>query len=168
MHLYLSVLFFPDVTQLFYPQHQHSKRVHWRNGLRSGSPSPGISPCLPWSVNMYCMCTCSICSARDVSHSHSRVSPRCCFQKWHLSSQQSPYVDTPGLRSCKTNRQPHQEVRAGNHVYFIVQGLFKKKVLQEKCLILKCYVFQVKNVFDIKYACLIYNIIWCFFQLSLM
>ncbi|XP_035014882.2 uncharacterized protein LOC118110862 isoform X2 [Hippoglossus stenolepis] len=36
--------------------------------------------------------------------------------KWHLSTQQSPYANTPGLRSCKTNLQPHQEE--------IVQRLF--------------------------------------------
>nr|XP_019944274.1 PREDICTED: tastin isoform X1 [Paralichthys olivaceus] len=36
--------------------------------------------------------------------------------KWHLSTQQSPYTNTPGLRSCKTNLQPHQEE--------IVQRLF--------------------------------------------
>ncbi|KAL7398265.1 hypothetical protein ABVT39_007019 [Epinephelus coioides] len=36
--------------------------------------------------------------------------------KWHLSTQKSPYVGTPGLRSCKTNLQPHQET--------IVQRLF--------------------------------------------
>ncbi|XP_062247101.1 uncharacterized protein troap [Platichthys flesus] len=36
--------------------------------------------------------------------------------KWHLSAQQSPYTNTPGLRSCKTNLQPHQEE--------IVQRLF--------------------------------------------
>ncbi|XP_026223688.1 uncharacterized protein troap isoform X2 [Anabas testudineus] len=29
--------------------------------------------------------------------------------KWHLSTQQSPYVGTAGLRSCKTNLQPNQE-----------------------------------------------------------
>ncbi|XP_040007652.1 uncharacterized protein LOC120803346 isoform X3 [Xiphias gladius] len=29
--------------------------------------------------------------------------------KWHLSTQQSPYTGTPGLKSCKTNLQPHQE-----------------------------------------------------------
>ncbi|XP_019944276.2 uncharacterized protein troap isoform X2 [Paralichthys olivaceus] len=36
--------------------------------------------------------------------------------KWHLSTQQSPYTNTPGLRSCKTNLQPHPEE--------IVQRLF--------------------------------------------
>ncbi|XP_056897398.1 uncharacterized protein troap isoform X1 [Takifugu flavidus] len=36
--------------------------------------------------------------------------------KWHLSTQPSPYCVTPGLRSCKTNRMPHQEE--------IVQRLF--------------------------------------------
>ncbi|XP_044068282.1 uncharacterized protein LOC122883538 isoform X2 [Siniperca chuatsi] len=29
--------------------------------------------------------------------------------KWHLPTQQSPYAGTPGLQSCKTNLQPHQE-----------------------------------------------------------
>lgn len=29
--------------------------------------------------------------------------------KWHMSSQQSPYAVTPGLKSCKTNIQPDQE-----------------------------------------------------------
>ncbi|XP_054465668.1 uncharacterized protein troap isoform X3 [Anoplopoma fimbria] len=37
--------------------------------------------------------------------------------KWPLSSQRSPYAGTPGLRSCKTNLQPHQEQE-------IVQRLF--------------------------------------------
>ncbi|XP_042347943.1 uncharacterized protein LOC121947104 isoform X2 [Plectropomus leopardus] len=36
--------------------------------------------------------------------------------KWHLSTQKSPYAGTPGLRSCKTNLQLHQET--------IVQRLF--------------------------------------------
>ncbi|XP_060930596.1 uncharacterized protein troap [Limanda limanda] len=40
--------------------------------------------------------------------------------KWHLSAQQSPYTNTPGLRSCKTNLQPHQEVIPSE----IVQRLF--------------------------------------------
>ncbi|XP_035499699.2 uncharacterized protein LOC118316222 isoform X2 [Scophthalmus maximus] len=29
--------------------------------------------------------------------------------KWHLPTQQSSYANTPALRSCKTNLQPHQE-----------------------------------------------------------
>ncbi|XP_040007651.1 uncharacterized protein LOC120803346 isoform X2 [Xiphias gladius] len=37
--------------------------------------------------------------------------------KWHLSTQQSPYTGTPGLKSCKTNLQPHQEQE-------VVQRLF--------------------------------------------
>lgn len=48
------------------------------------------------------------------------ISRCCCFQKWHLSTQQSPYVGSPALRSCKTNLQPRQEVRVGNHVSFIL------------------------------------------------
>ncbi|XP_068996913.1 uncharacterized protein troap [Embiotoca jacksoni] len=36
--------------------------------------------------------------------------------KWHLSTQQSPYC-TPGLKSCKSNLQPHQEQE-------VVQRLF--------------------------------------------
>ncbi|XP_029995691.1 uncharacterized protein troap [Sphaeramia orbicularis] len=30
-------------------------------------------------------------------------------RKWHMSSQQSPYAITPGLKGCKTNIQPDQE-----------------------------------------------------------
>ncbi|XP_027144400.1 uncharacterized protein troap isoform X3 [Larimichthys crocea] len=37
--------------------------------------------------------------------------------KWHLSTQQSPYVGSPALRSCKTNLQPRQEQE-------VVQRLF--------------------------------------------
>ena len=51
-----------------------------------------------------------------VSPSHSLILSCCCFQKWHLSTQQSPYGSTPGPQSCKTNLQSRQEVRAGNHV----------------------------------------------------
>ncbi|XP_071332188.1 ras guanine nucleotide exchange factor R isoform X2 [Trachinotus anak] len=40
--------------------------------------------------------------------------------KWHLSTQQSPYVSSPGLKSCKTNLQPQQEE--------VVQRLFDDQV----------------------------------------
>lgn len=48
------------------------------------------------------------------------VSPfGCCFsQKWHLSTQPSPYGGTPGLWKRKANLQPQQEVRARIHVSF--------------------------------------------------
>lgn len=45
----------------------------------------------------------------NVFRSHSLISRCCCFQKWH---QSSPYGSTRGLRHCKTNLQPRQEVRA--------------------------------------------------------
>ncbi|XP_041654542.1 protein Daple [Cheilinus undulatus] len=43
--------------------------------------------------------------------------------KWLLSTQQSPYGGTPGLRSCKTNLQPQQEE--------IVQRLFSDQEDQQ-------------------------------------
>ncbi|XP_074537737.1 uncharacterized protein troap [Halichoeres trimaculatus] len=43
--------------------------------------------------------------------------------KWHLSTQQSPYGSTPGLRSFKTNLQPRQEE--------VVQRLFDDKEDQQ-------------------------------------
>lgn len=50
----------------------------------------------------------------------SLISPCRCLQKWLPSTQQSPYAATPGLRSGKANIRPHQEVRDGDHVHFIM------------------------------------------------
>ncbi|XP_029362768.1 uncharacterized protein troap isoform X2 [Echeneis naucrates] len=47
--------------------------------------------------------------------------------KWHLSTQQSPYTATPGLRVCKTNIQPqHEEV---------IQRLFDDQEEEENTIV---------------------------------
>lgn len=84
------------------PQHQTSAHVCY-----------GQYMCIVCSTH-------TVCLLHIVFHSHSLILGCRCFQKWHLSKQPSPYGGTPGLRSCKTNLQPQQEVRARNHVNFIM------------------------------------------------
>lgn len=54
----ISLSFQSDVTWLFSPEQQHqqhSKRRRWTNGPHRESATPDISPCLLWSVCIYCM-----------------------------------------------------------------------------------------------------------------
>ncbi|XP_034550663.1 uncharacterized protein troap [Notolabrus celidotus] len=50
--------------------------------------------------------------------------------KWHLSTQQSPYGNTPGLRSFKTNLQPRQE-EVVQRLFDDTEGQYRENVMEK-------------------------------------
>ena len=105
------------MTLLFNLQFEHSKRLRRSNGPLRGSPAPDIGPCLLWSVlHVYCM----IINLFVMLSESLPYLTMLLFQKWPLSSHQSPFAITPGLQRCKSNLKPQKKVRAENHVHFII------------------------------------------------